>query len=237
MLKKSGGYDRSLTMFSPEGRLFQVEYALEAVRKGSLVVGLKCDEGTAIIVQKKLPTILMDPDSVQKVFQIDEHIGCSISGLHADSRILVDYARVQCQVNKLSYDEPIRLRSLVRKLADIKQQYTQRGGLRPFGSALLFIAVDSDGPQLMTTSPSGTYWSWKATALGNNSEQAKKILKENYDEKNSLDQIMKLGIKVQKECSDEEMDPSVLQIVFISSEDAQFQIADEKKIKELINTA
>lgn len=230
-----GGYDRSLTMFSPDGRLLQVEYALEAVRRGTLAVGIKSKAGAVIVVRKKATSPLMDLESVHKVFKVDEHIGCAISGLHADSRILVDYARILCQNFRLTYDEPTRLKTLVKKLADIKQRVTQYGGTRPFGSALLFIAVDSDGPQCMSTSPSGTFWSWNATAMGSNEEQARKILNENYKEDADLDGIMMLGLKVQKECSDEDIDPAGIHIGYVDIKEKTFKFAEPEKIKSLFS--
>jgi proteasome alpha subunit len=237
MLNKSamGGYDRSSTMFSPEGRLYQVEYALEAVRRGTLAIGIKSKNGAVLAVRKKGSSPLVDPNSIQKIFKVDEHIGCAISGLHADSRVLVDYARILCQNNRLSYDEPVRLRTLVRRLSDIKQQFTQSAGARPFGSGLLFIAVDPDGlAQCMTTSPSGVYWSWKATAMGTNEEQAKNILKENYKEDLSLDDLMKLALKVQKECAEELITADTVQIAYINAADRVFLVTDDAKNKEII---
>jgi proteasome alpha subunit len=218
-------------MFSPEGRLYQVEYALESVRKGTLAVGIKSKNGACVSVYKKVTSPLMDPDSIQKIFKVDEHIGCAISGLHADSRILVDYARVQCQVNQLSYNEPVLLKTLVRKIADIKQQYTLWGGVRPFGSALLFIAVDSDGPQVMTTSPTGRYWGWKGTAMGINEEQAKQILQENYNEEASLEEIEILAMKILKNTSEEEVKPELIQIGYVDAKDKLFKMLDVETIK------
>ena len=121
-------YDRALTVFSPEGRLFQVEYALEAVRRGTLAVAVKTAECVCLAAEIKIPSNLIDADSIDKLFQVDEHIGVAISGLHADSRTLINYARVQAQSFRLTYDEPVRLNMLVKTLADIKQQYTQFGG-------------------------------------------------------------------------------------------------------------
>ena len=228
------GYDRSLTMFSPEGRLYQVEYALEAVRRGTLCIGLKSATGSALITRKKYQE-LMDPATIQKIFRMDEHIGCSISGLHADSRILVDYARVQCQVHRLTYSEPVRIKTITRKLADIKQQYTQHGGVRPFGSALLIIGVDPDGiPRVMTTSPSGTYWAWKGTSMGRNADAAREKLNEELTQEMSLDEIIKLGIKVLKEATDEEIEDENLQIAKVSAEDRKFVELSAEEIKQYL---
>jgi proteasome alpha subunit len=121
-------YDRALTVFSPEGRLFQVEYALEAVRRGTLAVAVKSKDDVCLAAQIKVASNLMDGDSIDKIFQVDEHIGVAISGLHADARALINYARVQAQSFRLTYDEPARLNMLAKAVADLKQQYTQFGG-------------------------------------------------------------------------------------------------------------
>ncbi len=236
MLRKGddAGYDRSLTMFSPEGRLYQVEYALEAVRRGTLCIGLKSIAGAAIITRKKF-TPLMDPSTIQKTFQMDEHMGCSISGLHADSRILVDYARVQCQIHRLTYNEPVRVSTITRKLADIKQQYTQHGGIRPFGSALIIIGVDPDGkPQVMTTSPSGTFWNWKGTTMGRNSDVAHDKLKDTLKGDMSMAELIKLGIKILKEATDEEFEDKTIQVAKVEVKDALFKLLTEAEIKEYL---
>ena len=122
-------YDRALTVFSPEGRLYQVEYALEAVRRGTLAVAIKSNKDVCISAQIKVPSVLMDADAIDKIFQVDEHIGVAISGLHADSRMLINYARTQAQSFRLTYDEPVRLGMLVKSIADLKQMYTQYGGI------------------------------------------------------------------------------------------------------------
>ncbi len=233
MMRKGddAGYDRSITMFSPEGRLYQVEYALEAVRRGTLCIGLKSNAGAVIITRKKFSK-LMDSSTIQKLFIIDQHIGCSISGLHADSRILVDYARVQCQVHRLTYSEPVRIQTITRKLADIKQQYSQHGGVRPFGSALLIIGVDPDGiPRVMTTSPSGTFWAWKGTAMGRNAEEAREKLNKVLKDDLTFDELIKTGIKILREATEEEIEDETIQVGCVNAEDGQFRILSPEDTK------
>ncbi len=233
MMRKGddAGYDRSITMFSPEGRLYQVEYALEAVRRGTLCIGLKSNAGAVIITRKKFSK-LMDSSTIQKLFIIDQHIGCSISGLHADSRILVDYARVQCQVHRLTYSEPVRIQTITRKLADIKQQYSQHGGVRPFGSALLIIGVDPDGiPRVMTTSPSGTFWAWKGTAMGRNAEEAREKLNKVLKDDLTFDELIKTGIKILREATEEEIVDETFQVGCVNAEDGQFRILSPEDTK------
>jgi proteasome alpha subunit len=234
MMRKGdeSGYDRSLTMFSPEGRLFQVEYALEAVRRGTLCIGLKSKAGAAIITRKKYSK-LMDPTTIQKIFKMDEHIGCAIAGLHADSRILVDYARVQCQVHRLTYSESVRVRTITRRLADIKQAYTQHGGVRPFGSSLLIIGVDPDGEtRVMTTSPSGTFYNWFGTTMGQGAEEAREKLAKELKQEMSLDEIVKIGVKLLKESAEEDVEQSSIQIAIVDVKDRQFRLLGDDEVKK-----
>src|SRR5665648_751899 len=150
------GYDRAITVFSPDGRLFQVEYAREAVKRGTTAIGLRQTEGVVLLVDKRVTTRLLEPASIEKIFQIDEHIGAATSGLVADARALVDRARVEAQVNHVSYGEAIGVEVLAKKICDHKQTYTQYGGVRPYGTALLIAGVDDSGtPRIFETDPSG----------------------------------------------------------------------------------
>ena len=223
-------YDRALTVFSPEGRLFQVEYALEAVRRGTLAVAVKSKEGVCLAAQIKIPSNLMDADSIDKLFQVDEHIGVAISGLHADSRMLINYARVQAQSFHLTYDEPVRLNMLVKTLADIKQQYTQFGGIRPFGCALFFIAIDAGGTQIYTTSPSGIYRAFKSYALGSGESTAREYLTQNYKENLTFDEVVKLTLNALKESIDEEATKENIRLAYIKSEDKKFHMCSKEEV-------
>ena len=142
------GYDRAITVFSPEGRLYQVEYATEAVRHGPLAVGVKAKDGVVLVGEKRSPHNLVDLSTLKKLLLIDDHVGTAIAGLHADARKLIDQARVKAQINRLSYDEPISIQSLVVDICDTKQMHTQYGGVRPFGVSLLVAGVDDHGPRL-----------------------------------------------------------------------------------------
>jgi len=228
-------YDRALTVFSPEGRLYQVEYALEAVRRGTLAVAIKSKEDVCIAAQIKIPSKLMDPNSIDKIFQIDDHIGVAISGLHADSRTLINYARVQAQSFRLTYDEPVRLNMLVKTIADLKQMYTQYGGIRPFGCALFFIGIDSTGPQIYTTSPSGIYRPYKAYALGSGEAQAREHIQTNYKENMSFKEIVDLALNAIKESVEEDLSKDTIRIAYVkSSEDNKFKICTKDEINKFI---
>ncbi|MHA1147233.1 MAG: archaeal proteasome endopeptidase complex subunit alpha [Promethearchaeota archaeon] len=228
-------YDRALTVFSPEGRLYQVEYALEAVRRGTLAVAVKSKEGVVLAAEIKVPSVLMDADTIDKIFQVDNHIGVAISGLHADSRVLINYARVQAQSFRLTYDEPVRLSMLVKTIADLKQMYTQYGGIRPFGCSLFFIAVDAEGPQIFTTSPSGIYRSYKAGAMGSGEAIAREFLSENYEKDLSFDEIVKLALKSLKEAGEDELSADTLRVAVIRTEDKQFKLLSKDENKKYLD--
>ncbi|MBC7110566.1 MAG: archaeal proteasome endopeptidase complex subunit alpha, partial [Archaeoglobi archaeon] len=161
------GYDRAITVFSPDGRLFQVEYAREAVKRGTPAIGINTTEGVILLVDKRVTTRLLEPSSIEKIYQIDEHIGVATSGLVADARMLVDRARLEAMINRVVYDEPIEVETLAKKICDFKQQFTQYGGVRPFGTSLLIAGVDTKS-RLYETDPSGALLGYKATAIGAN---------------------------------------------------------------------
>ncbi|MFX1379288.1 MAG: archaeal proteasome endopeptidase complex subunit alpha [Promethearchaeota archaeon] len=227
-------YDRALTVFSPEGRLFQVEYALEAVRRGTLAVAVKSKEDVCLAAQIKIASVLMDANSIDKLFQVDEHIGVAISGLHADSRALINYARVQAQSFRLTYDEPVRLNMLAKAIADLKQQYTQFGGVRPWGCALFFIGIDASGTQIFTTSPSGIYRSFKAYAIGTGEASAREYLLENYTENMTFDELMNFTLKALKESIDEEATKENIRIAYVKGEDKKFHMCKEQEVEEFL---
>ncbi|HJJ36568.1 MAG TPA: archaeal proteasome endopeptidase complex subunit alpha [Methanocorpusculum sp.] len=195
-----GGYDRAITMFSPDGRLYQVEYAREAVKRGTTAVGIKCKTGVVLLVDKRVASRLLEPSSIEKIFRIDEHIGVASSGLVGDARALVDRARVEAQVNRISYGEPIDVETLAKKLCDHMQTYTLFGGARPYGTALLLAGVDvgADGEphyRLFETDPSGTLLEYMATGIGIGRQAVMKLFEAEYKEKMSAEDAVQLGLK------------------------------------------
>lgn len=159
-------YDRGVTVFSPDGRLYQVEYAREAVERGAPTVGVAYDGGVVLAANGRRRSPLQDPDSVEKLHAVDDRIGIATAGHVADARRLVDRARVRAQEERLRYDEPITAETLAKALADAVQETTQTGGSRPFGAALLVAGVGDRGPALYQVDPSGTPSGWRATAVG-----------------------------------------------------------------------
>jgi len=172
-----GAYDRAITVFSPDGRLFQVEYAMELVNRGATILGIQTSEGLVLGSEENIE-VLEEAGYCWKIFRVDDHIGAAIVGLSSDARILIDQARIYAQSNKLTYDEPIDVEVVTKRICDIQQMYTQHAGVRPFGVSIIFGGVDKTGPRVFGTHPSGTYRGYKATALGAGRETVLNILKE-----------------------------------------------------------
>jgi proteasome alpha subunit len=189
-----GAYDRAITVFSPDGRLFQVEYAMELVNRGATIIGIQCAEGVVLGAEENIEN-LEEAEYSWKIFKVDEHIGAAIVGLSSDARILIDQARIYAQSNKLTYDEPIDTEVVTKRICDIQQMYTQHAGVRPFGVSIIFGGVDKTGTRVFGTHPSGTYRGYKATALGAGRETVLAILKDEYREEMSLEENTKLTVK------------------------------------------
>ncbi len=189
------GYDRSTAMFSPDGRLFQVEYAMEAAKRGWTMVGVRVSEGVVIVAEKRKTHPLIDLDRLEKVYIVDEHIGAGFVGFGSDGRVLIDYARLVAVQYKFTFGEKIGVEYLTKQICDIMQLYTQHGGVRPFGVTLLIGGVDDAGPQLYVAEPSGQYISYKAHGLGQGGAQASEVLNKEYREDMSLEEAILLGLK------------------------------------------
>ncbi len=189
------GYDSAITVFSPDGRLFQVEYAREAVKRGTTAVGVKATDGVVLLVDKRVTSKLLEAESVEKIFQVDEHIGAATSGLVADARILIDHARVEAQMNRVTYDEPIGIEELSKNVCDFKYAYTQSGGVRPFGTALLIAGVDDSRARLFETDPSGALLEYKATAIGSRRNETIDVFEKKYMDDIKLEEAIVLGLE------------------------------------------
>ncbi len=188
-------YDRGITVFSPDGRLFQVEYAREAVKKGSTTIGVKYKDGVALIVDKRSVSRLLEPKSTEKIHDIDDFIGCATSGLVADARVLVDEARKNAQIHRVNYGENIGVEMLVKKICDMKQNFTQYGGARPFGTALLVAGTDDMGIHLFETDPSGALVSYKATGIGSGRPAVMEMFEKDFQDDMTFEDAMILGLR------------------------------------------
>nr|CAB3265215.1 proteasome subunit alpha type-2-like [Phallusia mammillata] len=192
-------YDSRTTIFSPEGRLYQVEYAMEAIGHAGSCLGILANDGVVIAAEKRnVHKLLDDVFSSDKIYTLDDNIACSVAGITSDANVLVTELRRIAQRYKLNYQESIPVEQLVINLCDIKQAYTQFGGMRPFGISVLYMGWDKHyGFQLYMSDPSGNYGGWKGTCIGNNSQAAISMLKQEYKEgETNLNEALKLAIKV-----------------------------------------
>ena len=187
-------YDRGTSLYSPDGRIYQVEYAREAVKRGAPSVGVRTADGVVLAAQSRAGSSLMVQESIEKLHKIDDHLGAASAGHVADARKLVDFARRESQTNRLRYGEPIGVETLTKEITDLIQENTQRGGTRPYGAALLVGGVDSTGPRLFGTDPSGTPHEWKAVAIGGGRETIQGHLEEEYSEELDLDAGVDLAV-------------------------------------------
>ena len=224
-------YDGAITIFSPEGRIYQVEYALELVKRGSPIVGVKSPEGVVLAAIEPKQSRLAAQINSKKIYQIDEHVAVAIAGLSPDARVLVRQARYVSQGNRMTYDEPVDIESLTSSVGDLLQTYTQNAGVRPFGVSIIFGGVDNHRVSLISTDPSGSYRGHKAHAIGRNSEKAMKVLHEQYREGMNLDEATALAIESLKEAADEALTPEDLNISLISVEQ-KFRTLSVEEIKK-----
>jgi len=196
----SMGYDRAITIFSPEGRILQVEYAKRAAKSGSTAIGLKTKDGVVIIADKRLPNKLIVGDSIEKIMLIDDHIISTFAGYMADGRVLMDVAREIAQQHRIDYGNKIDLLSLIREVSNIMQYYTRYSGVRPFGISLIIAGIDNDNiPKLYSMDPSGIYYQYYAIAIGEGEDNIMKRLEEEYKPNMSIEEAIKFGIKLLKE--------------------------------------
>ena len=189
------GYDRAITMFSPDGRLLQVEYAKKTVRQGSTAIGITCRDGVLLITDKRVVDTLVVPEAVEKVFEIDEHIAATASGILSDARVLTERAQLRAQQHRVTYDSPIDSLTIVKDISNLKQICTQSGGLRPFGVSLLIAGVDETGPRLFETDPTGIFFQYRATVIGEGEVEIEELLKKEYKPEMSLQDGIKFGVK------------------------------------------
>lgn len=226
---KQMGYDRAIVVFSPEGRMYQVEYARKAVEKASTVVGVTFANGVVLAASRSIQKLLV-PESIEKISKVDDHIGIASCGILADSRVLVDYARVKSQVNRITYSEPIEISALVKDICDRKQRFTQMGGIRPFGVSLLVAGIDG-GPHLYETDPSGTMREWRAHAVGRGSKDARKVLVEEYKDGLPKDKAIDLALKALKTG---EKKLTLRSVELGTVENGKFRLLDKNELKEVL---
>ncbi|MEM3452465.1 MAG: archaeal proteasome endopeptidase complex subunit alpha [Candidatus Hadarchaeum sp.] len=228
------GYDRAITVFSPDGKLFQVQYAQEAVKRGLTALGIKVNEGVVLAAEKRVRSKLVEETSIEKIFQVDEHIGAAASGLIADARVLIDHARIEAQINRLRYDEAISVESLAKRIGDTKQLYTQHGGVRPFGARLLIAGVDDKKPRLFETDPSGVVAAYKCQAIGGGAQTVTDFFEKNYDEKLSLEDAILLALEALRLVVEGEFTEENVEMAIIPVKTGRFEKLSNEEIAKYI---
>jgi len=193
------GYDRSATMFSPDGHILQVEYAEKTVRLGSASIGINCSDGVILVADKGIKDTLIIPESADKIYEIDDHIMATAAGFISDARILVNHIRLTAQQHRVTYDTPIDVESVIREIADIQQQYTQHPGVRPFGIAMIVAGKTDKECKLFTSNITGNYFEYTAIAIGENDDKIKDILRKKYKKEIKVEEAIKFAVDIFKE--------------------------------------
>jgi proteasome alpha subunit len=227
------GYDRAITMFSPDGRLLQVEYAKKTVRQGSLAIGISCQDGVVLVADKRIMDTLIVPESVEKVWQIDTHLIAAASGIISDARVLIDRAQVKAQQHRVTYDGEIDIISVVKDMCDLMQMTTQSGGLRPFGVSVLIAGVDGKTPKLFETDPTGVFFQYKATAIGEGETEVEEVLKKEYRDDITIEEGLKLAIKALKKVLAQNFSTERIDATYVSVSDKKATRVEKSKIEKL----
>jgi len=230
------GYDRSITMFSPDGRLLQVEYAKKTVRQGSTAIGIVCKDGVVLVADKRLMDKLVVPEAVEKTFQIDEHIAATASGIISDARVLVERAQVKAQQHRVTYDTHIDILDVVKDMCSLKQICTQSAGLRPFGVSLLVAGVDNDGePKLFLTDPTGIFFRYKAAVIGEGEPEIEKILQKKYKPNLLIEEGIGIAISALKGFLNQDFSLERLDIAYITIKDRKYKKISKENLKNVLN--
>ncbi|XP_043255476.1 proteasome alpha5 subunit [Colletes latitarsis] len=233
-------YDHGVNTFSPEGRLFQVEYAIEAIKLGSTAIGIATKEGVVLAVEKRITSSLMEPTTLEKIVEIDKHIGCAASGLIADSRTMIDRARSECQNHWFVYNERMSVESTAQAVSNLAIQFGDSDGdnagsamSRPFGVAMLFAGIDEKGPQLYHIDPSGTFVQFDAKAIGSGSEGAQQNLQEVYHKSMTLKEAIKAALTILKQVMEEKLNDTNIELMIMTPENL-FHMFTNAELQEVI---
>jgi proteasome alpha subunit len=227
-------YDRGITIFSPDGRLYQVEYAREAVKRGTASVGVRAEDGVVLAAEKRARSPLMEPASIEKLHKADDHAGVASAGHVADARQLIDFARREAQVNRLRYGEAVGIETLTKTITDHIQQYTQIGGARPFGVALIVGGIENGEPRLFETDPSGTPYEWQALSIGSDRNDLRDYLETEYEEGITTEEAVGLALDTIAETADEGLTPEGVGVATITVDDEQYAEKPNDEIEAVL---
>jgi len=228
------GYDRSATMFAPDGHILQVEYAEKTVRLGTASIGINCSDGVVIVADKGKKDSLIISDSIEKIYEVDEHIIASAAGISSDARILINHIRLIAQQHRVTYDSPIDVESIIREISDIKQQYTQHPGVRPFGVALIIAGKNGKSCKLFTSDITGNYFEYNAIAIGENDEKIKEMLRKKYKKDIKIDEAIKLALSIFKEIQGENFNIDKFNVSYVKNNEDKFKKLNTEEIKKYI---
>ena len=235
MQHQAMGYDRTATMFSPDGHLLQVEYAEKTVRLGISSIGMVVSDGVFIIADKKIEDKLIIQNSANRIHEIDSHVFSSTAGITSDARVLIEKAQVLAQQHRITYDSPVEPESIIKELSNMKQQFTQYGGARPFGVSIMLAGMNesSKNLELFVSDITGNYFSYYANAIGENDEKIKEELREKYKKDLTLKQGVKLAIDILKKVKGEKFDLSKLDLAYIKKDEGKLKKVSGEDIEKL----
>ena len=225
------GYDRTITMLSPDGRLLQVEYAKKTVRQGSTAIAMVCSDGILFVTDKRVIDSLVVPEAVEKIWQIDEHIGATASGILSDARVLIERAQLKAQQHRITYDCPIDTITIVKDICDLKQVCTQSGGLRPFGVSVLVAGIDGHTPRLYETDPTGIFFQYKATVIGEGEVEVEEILHKEYKKELTIEEGFKLSLKALKKVLGDNFKIERIDAAYITTKGKRFKKFSKERIE------
>lgn len=229
------GYDRSITMFSPDGRLLQVEYAKKTVKQGSTAMGITCKDGVVLISDKRITSKLMVPEAIEKMFLIDDHIAATAAGIISDARVLVDRSQLKAQQHAVNYDSKIDVLSIVKEICDLKQICTQSAGLRPFGVSMLVAGVEEDGSiKLFLTEPYGLYFQYNAIAIGEGDAEVEAVLQNKWRSNMSVEEGIKLGLSAMKEFLKSDFNFNRVDAGYVDLKSKRFKKLSNDELKRLM---
>lgn len=234
MQHQAMGYDRSSTMFSPEGHLLQVEYAEKTVRLGSSSISMICSDGVFIIADKRNEDKLIVGKSANKIYEIDSHIIASVAGIIADARVLIDKSQLTAQQHRITYDGPIEPELVIKDISNIKQQFTQYGGARPFGAALMVAGINGESPELYTSDITGNYFAYTANAIGENDDKIREELREKYDKKLTIKKGVKLALDILEKIQGKKFNLNRFEVSYLNSKEKKIDRVEGEEIKNFI---
>jgi proteasome alpha subunit len=229
------GYDRSITMFSPDGRLLQVEYAKKTVRQGSTAIGITCKDGVVLVADKRINSKLIVPAAIEKMFRIDDHIAATAAGIISDARVLVDRSQLKAQQHSVTYDSKIDILSIVKDICDLKQICTQSAGLRPFGVSMLVGGVEEDGTiKLFVTEPYGLYFQYKAAVIGEGEAEVDAYLQKKWKPNMVCDDGIRLGLDAMKQFLGADFNAERVDVVYVRADKKRWTKMSDDEIRKVI---